>query len=174
MEVYFNIIKSFPKIIFWKIKYRKKIKMPFIHSFGPGMNIRIKKGKIKLGKDILTRRNCTFRVEDGVLEIGNKCFFNENVQITCKEKIKIGNNVQIGPNVVIVDHDHSNLSKWNEYKTDEIIIGNNVWIGANSVILRGSVIGDNSIIGAGSIVKENIKENTIYYQKRENEKKNLI
>jgi acetyltransferase-like isoleucine patch superfamily enzyme len=89
------------------------------------------------------------------------------VSITCKESIRIGDRTQIGNNVVMVDHDHTNHRKWDEYKTEPIVIGNNVWIGANSVILRGSKIGDNSIIGAGCIIKGEIPENSKVMQNRQ-------
>ncbi len=109
------------------------------------------------------------RVQNGDLEIGDKCFFNANVSITCLDKIEIGSGCQFGNNVVIIDHDH-------DYKKEggaplvsaPVIIGRNVWVGANVVILRGSVIGDGAVIAAGSVVKGEVPEDTLFYQKREN------
>ena len=45
------------------------------------------------------------------------------------------------------------------------ILGNNVKIGINSSIMPGVLIGKNSIVGPHSFVKENIRENQIFYTK---------
>lgn len=103
------------------------------------------------------------------LKIGNNVSLNYNDMIVCHEKITIGNDVQLSPNVQIYDHDHdykAGLKKM-KYKTAPVEIGNEVWIGANSIILRGTTIGDNAVIGAGSVVKGNIPAGTVFVQKRE-------
>lgn len=129
-----------------------------------------KKGRIKLGGHIGTRKNVEFRVNGGTLEVGEGCFFNNNCMIVSHDKISIGNNCSFGPNVMLFDHDHdfrvSGGKKKGEYRTSPIIIGSNVWIGANTVILRGTSIGDNCIIGAGGVIKGNYSENSIVVQKR--------
>lgn len=84
--------------------------------------------------------------------------------------IKIGNDVKIGPNVMIYDHDHNFRCKdevsSNCYQISDIIIGNNCWIGAGAIILRGTILGDNCVIGAGTVIKEKIEENTLVYNER--------
>lgn len=167
LELYINALLSLPKVLWWKMKTFGKCQIPWIQSFDRSTRLYLLDGKASFGKETVTRRNNTFRVEGGRLTIGDKCFFNEGVSITCKESIRIGDRTQIGNNVVMVDHDHANHRKWDEYKTEPIVIGNNVWIGANSVILRGSKIGDNSIIGAGCIIKGEIPENSKVMQNRQ-------
>lgn len=79
-------------------------------------------------------------------------FCNEGCQIICRDHIKIGSNVQLGHNVIILDHDHDFRSKEGLadglFSVEEVEIGNNVWIGANTVILRGTHIGDDCVISA--------------------------
>lgn len=84
--------------------------------------------------------------------------------------IKIGNNVKLGANVIIMDSDaHSiNYLDRREYELDmknkensSIIIQDDVLVGVNSIILKGVTIGARSVIGAGSIVTKSIPADCI-------------
>ena len=162
LEIYWRVLVSLPKVLWWKIKYVKKCRMPLIQAFGHHTELHIKNGK-----EQITRGNAVFRVEGGNLRIGDKCFFNQNVSITCKKQVVIGDRCQIANNVVIVDHDHAGSDDWGTYVETPVIIGNDVWIGAGAIILRGTTIGDKAVIGAGSIVKGDVPAGKVYYQKRE-------
>ena len=168
LEIYWQVLVSLPKVLWWKIKYLGKCKLPWIQAFGHHTELHIKNGKAFFGKEQITRGGATFRVEGGELTVGDKCFFNQNVSITCKNKITIGDRCQIANNVVIVDHDHAGSDNWGSYVETPVTIGNDVWIGAGAVILRGTTIGDKAVIGAGSIVKGKVPEGAVFYQKREN------
>ncbi len=168
LEIYWRVLLSLPKVLWWKIKYLGKCTLPWIQAFGVHTELHIQKGHAAFGKEQITRGNAVFRVEGGELSVGDKCFFNQNVSITCRKKIVIGNRCQIANNVVIVDHDHAGSEDWGSYVETPVIIGNDVWIGAGAVILRGSVIGDRAVIGAGSIVKGEVPAGAVFYQKREN------
>ena len=129
-----------------------------------------KHGKLYIGKRFKMRSNCHLRVRgNGRLILGDDVSLNYGDMIVCHEDIKIGNNVQFGPNVLVYDQDHDFRAKDGLkkllYKTSPVEIGNNVWIGANTVILRGTKIGDNCVIGAGSIVKGDIKSDCLFVQK---------
>ena len=167
MEIYWRVLVSLPKVLWWKIKYAGKCSMHWIQAFGHHTELKIKNGKAHFGKEQITRGMAVFRVEGGELTIGDKCFFNQNVSITCKKKIVIGDRCQIANNVVIVDHDHAGSENWGSYVETPVVIGNDVWIGAGAVILRGTTIGDKAVIGAGSIVKGDVPAGSVYYQKRE-------
>ena len=79
--------------------------------------------------------------------------------------IKFGNNVEMGPNVVIasVNHDINDQRKYSLKKG--IVIGNNVWIGSNCTILAGANIGDNVVVGANCVVSGDIPSNSIVKSK---------
>lgn len=171
LEIYIRVILSLPKVLWWKLRYLGKCRLSWIQAFGKGTGIHLKNGRFFLGKETVTRGMTDFRVEGGTLRIGDKCFFNHNCSITCKESIEIGDRCQIANNVVIVDHDHVGAKDWGAYHVSPVKIGKEVWIGAGAVILRGSVIGDGAVIGAGSIVKGTIAPGTVFYQKRENIRK---
>ena len=99
-------------------------------------------------------------------EIGNDCYFNHHLSIGDGGKIKIGNNVIVGPYVGIYTAQHpldSEERKQGWQIVQDITIGNNIWIGANVTILSGVTIGDNVVIGAGSVVTKSIPDNTLAY-----------
>lgn len=77
--------------------------------------------------------------------------------VTAYDHIKIGDNVMLGPNVLIYDQDHDYRAEGGvaamRFKTAPVVIGNNVWIGANTMILRGTTIGDNSVVGGEAVIK---------------------
>ena len=77
------------------------------------------------------------------------CFFSAN-----KENIIIGNDCLLGPDVLIINSNHSTkanaLTREQANVAKEIIIGNNVWIGAKSIILPGVIIGDTGEFFAGT------------------------
>lgn len=124
-----------------------------------GKNCRIgKKTHFRKGFIINIRNN-------GKVDIGENCFFNNYCSINCLKNISIGNDCIFGENVKIYDHNHkfkyNNLIKEQGFKSDEIIIGSNCWIGTNVTILKGTKIGDNVVVGAGCVLKQEIEKNSI-------------
>lgn len=113
------------------------------------------------------------------VDYGENIYVGKNVEININcvfldcNKITIGDNSGIGPNVQLyaVGHptdpaerlNHSNNDAFNSWKTFSapITIGSNVWIGGGSIVLAGVTIGDNTTIAAGSIVTKSIPANSI-------------
>jgi acetyltransferase-like isoleucine patch superfamily enzyme len=125
----------------------------------------------ELLKKILGKTKTTFFIEQPFrcdygynIEIGENFYSNYNLIILDCARVKIGDNVMIGPNVSFYTAGHPlHYDKRNtelEYAFP-IIIGNNVWIGGNVVINPGITIGDNSVIGSGSIVTKDLPGNVI-------------
>jgi len=105
--------------------------------------------------------------------IGNNCEINLDCTFLDCNKIIIGDNTGIGPNVQIYAVGHpvdpterlshiknGAFSFWKTFSTP-VTIGSNVWIGGSSVILPGVTIGDNTTIGAGSVVSKSIPANCV-------------
>lgn len=106
------------------------------------------------------------------LVIGKNFFSNCNCMILDRGGVKIGDNVLLGPNVMITSVSHPMLAeermvrKYNNsyepgkrsdvQKNSPVTIGNGVWIAANAIVCPGVTIGDNSVIGAGSVVTRDI------------------
>ena len=175
LQEYITLIIGIIHIYIYKFFYFKRIIVQAIPKINNNFKIAIKKNsKLIIGKNFRARNNMSFRIYNGgITIIGNNCFFNDNCSINCQKNIKIGNNLLCGQNVMIFDHDHDYKNNINEFIRDDVVIGNNVWIGANSIILKGVKIGNNVVIAAGTIVRENVEDNTLVYQQRNNRNKKI-
>ena len=98
------------------------------------------------------------------IEVGENFFANYNLVILDVARVRIGDNVLMGPNVAIYTAGHpihpDSRNSGYEYGID-ITIGDNVWIGGNTCIMPGVTIGRNAVIGAGSVVIKDIPDNAI-------------
>ena len=106
------------------------------------------------------------------LKIGNNVSFNNNVHIGAISEIIISDNVLVGSNVLIIDHNHGvykgedqdapeTVPRDRKAKPEKIFIGKNVWIGDNVSILQSSHIGNGCIIAANSVVCGKFGDNLI-------------
>lgn len=98
------------------------------------------------------------------IEVGKNLFTNYNCTILDVAKVKIGDNVLIGPNVSIYTAGHpihADTRKTVYEYGAPITIGDNVWIGGNSIILPDVTVGSNSVIAAGSVVTKDVPEWTV-------------
>lgn len=96
--------------------------------------------------------------------LGSNVYANFNLTLVDDTDIFVGDNVMIGPNVVIATAGHPvnpALRLQAAQFNISVHIGNNVWIGAGAIVLPGVHIGDNSVIGAGSIVTKDIPANVV-------------
>lgn len=120
-----------------------------------------------LTKKIVDRTGDNINIEKGAvfsrrLIIGN----NSGLGVNCSAvgPITIGDNVMVGPDVIIFtrNHRHDRTDKpmneqgYEDYK--EVKIGNDVWIGARAVIMPGVEVGNGVIIGACSVVTKDIPD----------------
>ena len=101
------------------------------------------------------------------VSIGEDTFIGHQTLISGNEEsnIKIGNNVDIAPRVVILSGTHEidmqGKHSAGRGKGASVYIQDGVWIGANSTITPGVTIGEKSIIGAGSVVISDIPSYTV-------------
>jgi len=122
--------------------------------------------KIELGARVAISDDCWILAEgEGArLKIGDAVACNRNVFIcaAAHEAIEIGDNVLVGPNVVIRAGNHSfdrldvPIRQQASYH-GTVRIGSDVWIGANAVIVAGVTIGDHAIVGAGAVVVKDVE-----------------
>lgn len=131
--------------------------------------------RISIDNGFYCRKNITMRaIENGEIHIGQNVFMNDGVNITCMKRVSIGDNVRIGQNVLIYDHDHNykddEIIDKQGMSTSDVIIEDNVWIGSGVIILRGTHIKSGSVIAAGTVVKGDVPEDSLVY----NEKRMII
>ncbi|MFO7606141.1 MAG: glycosyltransferase [Desulfurivibrionaceae bacterium] len=104
------------------------------------------------------------------IKIGERVIFNSNCHIGAIDSIEIGNDVLVGSNILITDHQHGNPHDYFPSKTyadqplyskGPVIIGDNVLIGENVCIMPGVAIGTNCVIGANAVVTRDVPDNSI-------------
>lgn len=108
-------------------------------------------------------QGCTITNSYG-LSIGKGFAINRNVILDAIGGIEIGDGAGIGPNSVLISHEHSMLAvdgyfTERAYKRRPIKIGAGVWIGSNCFIKAGVTIGDNAVVGACSNVIADVPPN---------------
>lgn len=118
-------------------------------------------GSINIGKDTIIHDYACIMVNGGFLKIGENCSINTFCHINGNGGLKIGNNVRIAANTVIIPANHIykdiNTAITNQGETRlGVVIEEDVWIGAGVIILDGVKIGKGCVIGAGSVVNKSI------------------
>ena len=113
------------------------------------------------GKKFNVERGAYFARGDKI-EIGD--FSGIGVNCRLYGPIRIGNNVLMGPDVVILTQNHNferldiPIGKQGFSYPKPVVIGDDVWIGTRAIILPGVNIGSKAIIGAGSIVTHDVPD----------------
>ncbi len=101
------------------------------------------------------------------IELGRRIGINYGCQFLGRGGIRIGNNCQFGPYVVVISYDHVYYER--DITIDEqgyvykpIIMEDDVWVGAHAVIMPGVVLKKGTVIGAGAVVTKSTEEYGIY------------
>ena len=100
------------------------------------------------------------------LEIGSNSSINRGCILHAGGGIKIGNNVLIGPRVVIYSQNHNFSDPYtcisSQGYTKKIVrIEDDVWIAACAIILPGVTLKKGCIVAAGSVVTKDVDSNAI-------------
>lgn len=123
---------------------------------------------ITIGKNFSHGLGCKIYCQDpeegSQLSIGDRVSLNDNVTINADHGgvISVGNNVLMGPGVIIRATNHNYMSRDNlireqGHTASEIKIEDDVWLGASVIVLPGVTIGQGAVIGAGSVVSKSIE-----------------
>jgi len=151
------------RMIWFRFRWKKaaNIRIRCFSQFLSPKNIHFS-GKASLGKFAF------FSAEGGYIEIGDNFFSNNNLHLNASVngEIIIGENVLVGPNVVLRTASHKFAANGKPIKDQghsfgNIIIEDNVWLGANCIVLPNVVIGKGSVVAAGALVNKNVSPFTL-------------
>lgn len=119
-----------------------------------------------VGKDVVILTGLWVDVGFNI-EIGDHSFINARCTLLDTYPIRIGRNVQIGPNCGLYPVGHPLKASERSYINADgeprglttgatITIEDDVWMGGNVIVLPGVTIGARTTIGAGSIVTKSV------------------
>jgi acetyltransferase-like isoleucine patch superfamily enzyme len=166
-KVIYNLKRTFSVSVFRKIKSYYYFKNSFI-TLGRRVSIHGLPLKVRVGDRTSIYDHCIFEFDNASdVRIGSNVVFSYGVLLSCRKKIHIGDDVQIGEYTSIRDatHRHDELSKPMKYASDiteAIVIKDNVWIGRGCLISPGSFIESGVVVAANSVVKGRLEGNAIY------------
>jgi acetyltransferase-like isoleucine patch superfamily enzyme len=109
---------------------------------------------------LLSRNGLIYRPEQ--ISLGNNVFISSGFRISAYQ-LRFGNNIMIGPNLVIecenhiVDRVGVPMMNYSDSKSfGPVTIEDDVWIGANVAILKNTTIREGAVVGACSLVNRDI------------------
>ena len=100
----------------------------------------------------------------GNITVGDNFLANYGVTILDRAPVRIGNNVMIGPGVMITTTGHPLSPRGRREHlgyAKPVTIGDDVWIGGNASILPGVTIGSNVVVAAGAVVNRDVPDNCL-------------
>lgn len=95
------------------------------------------------------------------VEIGKDTIVGQGIFLDGREKLKIGDHVDIASEVMIYNSEHDINSEDFNAVSAPVEIGNYVFIGPRVIILPGVKIGEGAVVAAGAVVTKDIPEFTI-------------
>lgn len=101
---------------------------------------------------------------NGTLHTGENVWLGTGFKIHGLGNVTIGNNCDIGPEVVCLTGSHKigdATRRAGEGITEDIQIGDGCWICGRSTIVGGTRIGDAAVVAAAGLVVKDVPENTL-------------
>jgi len=105
-------------------------------------------------------------IGSSVIVIGDRCSIGRGSSIVGLRSIRIGDDVAIGPNVYITDHNHSYADVDTPIATQwptegAVSIGAGSWLGTGVIVLPGADIGRNVAVAAGAVVRGPVPDHSV-------------
>jgi maltose O-acetyltransferase len=96
------------------------------------------------------------------ISLGDYSGIGDDSILTQSDEIVIGNNVLIGPQLMVFTANHNiardKLIRLQPSTTGKVAIGDDVWIGGRVTILPGVTIGTGAVVAAGAVVSRDVPD----------------
>jgi len=115
---------------------------------------------VKIGRGSHIHMGTQFFNPSGV-EIGMGSIIGQNAFLDGREKLKIGDFVDIASDVMIYNSEHDINSEDFKPVSSPVTILNHVFIGPRAIILPGVTIGKGAVVAAGAVVTKDVPEGMI-------------
>ena len=96
------------------------------------------------------------QLRKGGLRIGDHTWINRDCLLDARDRLVIGNNVSISPEVAILTTQHDPDSPDFALMSRPVIIDDHVWIGTRAMIMPGVRLGRGSVVAAGAVVTRQV------------------
>lgn len=93
--------------------------------------------------------------------IGEDSIIGQNIFLDGRDKITIGNHVDIASEVMIYNSQHDMNAEDFQAVNEPVEIGDYVFIGPRAIILPGVKVGKGAIVAAGAVVTKDVPEYTL-------------
>lgn len=115
---------------------------------------------IKIGKGSTIHMGARFYNPSNIV-IGEDSILGEGIILDGREKLHIGNHVDIASEVMIYNAEHNIHSNDFESTTAPVVIEDYVFIGPRAIIMPGVTIKHGSVVAAGAVVTKDVEEYNI-------------
>jgi acetyltransferase-like isoleucine patch superfamily enzyme len=95
------------------------------------------------------------------MTIGAGTQINRDCVLDARGPLRIGDQVSISPEVVILTADHDHTAPGFPLRQRPVTIEDNVWIGMRAVVLPGVRIGRGAVVAAGAVVTKDVEPLTV-------------
>ncbi len=112
---------------------------------------------MKIGKDSRIHIGARFFYPANI-QIGQGSILGDNIFLDGRDKLAIGNHVDIASNVMIYNSEHDINSEDFHAISGPVEIGDYVFIGPRATILPGVRIGKGAVVAAGAVVTKDVGE----------------
>lgn len=112
---------------------------------------------VKIGKGSSLHMGIRFYNPKNII-IGEDTIIGEGAVLDGRDKLEIGNHVDIATEVMIYNGEHDSLDQGFKAVFAPVKISDYVFIGPRAIILPGVVIGKGAVVGAGAVVTKDVPE----------------
>ena len=122
---------------------------------------------IRMGSGCGLNRHASLYATRGTIQFGNNVFVGDFSSINANDAvITVGDNVAIGPMVVVQGANHRfdslDIPIVDQGHVESfVVIEDNVWIGAHAVILPGVRVSSGAVVAAGAVVNRDVPPNAV-------------